>query len=106
MKFRDKAHRYDFHRDTLCAFGGASLIVTQGVKDRFEDWQGGVLGAVVEYKKFTEDNDPYGEHDMGFFEVEDTKLMFKWDDWTDVPEDMKTPGVGPLMLTVMLAEEY
>ena len=113
MKFRDKAHRYDFHRDTLCAFPGASLSVTAGVKEAFPEWQRDVLGAVVKFKQFVAGDDPYGEHDFAAFEVEDPhvagsrRLYFKWDDYTDVPPEMALPsGVGPLLLTVMLAEEY
>lgn len=105
MKFSSKKQAYDFHRDTLCAYGGASLVVTSGVK-AFDDWNRKVLGAVVEFKAFTPDNDPYGEHDMGFFEVDGVDFMFKWDDYTDVvPEAQLPDGMGPFLLTVMRADE-
>ena len=103
MKFRDKAHRNDFHRDTLCAYPGASMVITRGVKPNKE----AVLSALVEFKGFTPGDDPYGEHDFGAFDVDGTRYYFKWEDWTDVPVDMALPeGMGPLLLTVMRADEY
>ena len=66
---------------------------------------------VRDFDNFTEENDPYGEHDFGAFEVEGVgRIFFKVDYYdtdysggSDDPTDLeKTRRV----LTVMLAEEY
>lgn len=63
---------------------------------------------VYNFKKFTEDNDPYGEHDFGSLKVADHKVFWKIDyydstlkNWCD-PLDPKCRRV----VTIMLAEEY
>jgi hypothetical protein len=67
-----------------------------------------VLSMVQDFNKFSEDNDPYGEHDFGAFEVFGEKLFWKIDyygqdlsGWCD-PLSSECRRV----LTVMLAEEY
>ena len=103
MKFRDKAHRYDFHRDTLCFYPGASIHITEGVGEAKED----VLSAIVGFKFTKDTEDPYGEHDFGKVEVGGTDYYFKWEDWSGVPPEMALPaGAGPLLMTVMRADEY
>lgn len=50
-------------------------MLTRGVVDNLD------LGEVVEkvrsFDDFNEDNDPYGEHDFGSFEIEDQKVFWK-----------------------------
>lgn len=61
-----------------------------------------------DYDDFSEDNDPYGEHDFGSFDFGGKKLFWKFDYY-----DQQLSGwCDPLspdcrrVLTVMLAEEY
>ena len=68
------------------------------------------MAAVVSYDDFTEDNDPYGEHDFGAFELEGQKLFWKIDYYdlelrfgSDDPGD---PDKTRRVLTILLAEEY
>ena len=63
---------------------------------------------VYNFKDFTEDSDPYGEHDFGSLVVADHKVFWKIDyydstlkNWCD-PLDPKCRRV----VTIMLAEEY
>ena len=59
---------------------------------------------------FCEDNDPYGEHDFGAFEVEGEKLFWKIDYYDKAlehgSEDPADPTRTTRVLTVMLASEY
>lgn len=65
---------------------------------------------VAQFDDFTEENDPYGEHDFGAFEFHGHKCFWKIDAYntdysmgSDDPTDLsKTCRV----LTIMLAEEY
>jgi hypothetical protein len=66
--------------------------------------------AVRNYRDFGPDNDPYGEHDFGMFELDGETLNWKIDYYdrelrygADDPSDAeKTRRV----LTILLAEEY
>lgn len=77
----------------IVAMGSAANEVFVGVRD---------------YTDFNEDNDPYGEHDFGSFELGSTKYFWKIDYYT---EDL-SGGCDPLdpecrrVLTILLAEEY
>ena len=68
----------------------------------------GLLKAVEQYDSFTEDDDPYGEHDFGSLQWHDHKIFWKIDYYD--PE-LKY-GLDPLdarcrrIMTVMLASEY
>lgn len=64
-----------------------------------------------EFSEFSEDNDPYGEHDFGAFDIEGAgKIFWKIDYYnrtmdggSDDPDD---PGKTTRVLTIMLASEY
>jgi len=66
--------------------------------------------ALVLYDDFSEDNDPYGEHDFGSFKIEGHKLFWKIDyyapDMRHGSEDPADPDVTVRVLTIMLASEY
>lgn len=69
-----------------------------------------VFEAVRSFDRFTDDNDPYGEHDFGSVVVGGETLFWKFDYYdlslqTDSP-DAADPSVTVRVLTVMLAEEY
>ena len=78
---------------------GNRFVATRGVAAL---GAGGLLRAALEVREFdtfTEDNDPYGEHDFGAFELDGQKLFWKIA-FYDGQE-----GIHKL-LTIMLAEEY
>ncbi len=86
-------------------------VHTQGIAALRLDRRLEVLMRVRDFEDFTQENDPYGEHDFGSFEMEGVgRIFFKIDYYdtdyrygSDDPADLqKTRRV----LTVMLAEEY
>ena len=87
--------------------GMQGCTVTKGIV-AMRDKANEVFVAVRDYADFTEENDPYGEHDFGSLEVAGEKVFWKIDyydenlkNWCD-PLDPDCQRV----LTIMLAEEY
>ena len=67
-----------------------------------------VFVKVRDYAAFTEDNDPYGEHDFGSLTVQGKKIFWKIDYYDEDLEkwcDPLSPDCNRV-LTIMLAEEY
>lgn len=58
-------------------FIGCKLLLTSGVSELNQDQK--VFTLVREYNTFNEDNDPYGEHDFGRFELAGKILYWKFD---------------------------
>jgi len=67
-----------------------------------------VLSMVQDFNKFSENNDPYGEHDFGSFVCFGQKLFWKIDYYDSALELWADPLSSEChrVLTVMLAEEY
>jgi hypothetical protein len=65
---------------------------------------------VATFSAFNEDNDPYGEHDFGSFELCSRKFFWKIDYYDKElrcgSEDPADPEKTTRVLTLMLAEEY
>ena len=86
----------------------ANYMATRGIMSLDEVTISEIFVAVQDFSKFTEDNEPYGEHDFGSFTVAGNKVFWKIDYYT---QDLSS-GCDPLdkacrrVLTVMLAEEY
>ncbi len=88
------------------------VILTRGVADLPEEQRCSILTKVKNFTDFTEDNDPYGEHDFGNFnQSEVEKVFWKIDYYADdsctwgseAPED---PKKSFRVLTIILAKEY
>ena len=68
----------------------------------------GLTKRVYEFNDFTEDNDPYGEHDYGSFDWKGERIFWK----IDYFDQTLTYGEEPLspkckrVMTIMLASEY
>jgi hypothetical protein len=63
--------------------------------------------AIATFSNWSEDNDPYSEHDFGAFDLFDQRLFFKIDLYEDTSVKSKNdPSSVKRVLTVMLAEEY
>jgi len=75
------------------------LVMTRGVAELGDGAVDGIMREVREFKDFTPDNDPWGEHDFGSFIFNGEKIFWKIDDHRGVD------GLQ-LVLTVMLAGEY
>ena len=69
-----------------------------------------ILQTVQSFSNFTEDNDPYGEHDCAVFEAEGHKVMFKIDYYDKEikygSEDPADPEETTRIMTVMFVSEY
>jgi len=90
----------DLHRRTQ------PFMLTTGIVglDKLDE----ITRLVREHDSFTEDNDPYGEHDFGSFDLAGKRLFWKIDyydidlrGWCDPMDDQCRR-----VLTVLLAEEY
>ena len=69
-----------------------------------------VMNGVYSYDSFTDGNDPYGEHDLAFFECHGERLFWKID-YYDLALSMHSPdeadpSVTCRVLTVGFAEDY
>ena len=67
-----------------------------------------VFVSVRDYAAFTEDNDPYGEHDFGSFTVGGVKIFWKIDYYDEALKgwcDPLSPDCNRV-LTIMRADEY
>jgi len=90
-----------------CRSTGIQVVLTAGVNDALPDLMG-LMQAVRDFDRFTEDNDPYGEHDFGSLEWYGQKVFWK----VDYYDQALKYGEDPLsldcrrVLTVMLASEY
>jgi hypothetical protein len=85
-----------------------NYVATRGIMSLSEAVISEIFVRVQNFTDFTEDNDPYGEHDFGSFTVEGNKVFWKIDYYN---KDL-SGGCDPLspeccrVLTIMLAEEY
>lgn len=97
----------DFSRKT---FIGIRVIMTKGVALEDEETRGKIIKAVRDFKDFNEDNDPYGEHDFGKFNVQGTQYLWKIDyydkSYTYHSPDKSNPEFTNRVLTIMRADEY
>lgn len=91
-------------------FIGGLIVMTRGVRELPMDVQANALLEVKSFNNFSGDNDPYGEHDFGCFEVAGEPLYWKIDyydaDCRFGSEDPTDPSITTRVLTIMLASEY
>lgn len=89
---------------------GGRFVMTLGVRALGPDALAQILQDVASYDEFTEDNDPYGEHDFGTVYAGMVKLFWKIDYYDRTleagSEDPANPAVTTRVLTLMRAEEY
>lgn len=85
---------------------GTQFTVTPGVQEAIDFL--GLIQAVREYKDFTQDNDPYSEHDFGVLDWYSSKIFWKIDYYDEALEKWCDPLSSDCnrVLTIMLAEEY
>jgi len=84
--------------------------MTRGIADLSPEDQVHIFDRVRCFDNFTEDNDPYGEHDFGAFDYHGRKIFWKIDyyapDMKHGSEDPADAAQTVRVLTIMLAEEY
>jgi len=85
-------------------------VMTRGIHELNVDTQKEIIKQIREFNQFSEDNDPYGEHDFGSLMIENKKIFWKIDYYnktyrngSENPADTKKTN---RVLTIMLACEY
>lgn len=90
--------------------GNGTILVTPGVQERGQEFMQGAFQAVREFDQFSDDNDPWGEHDFGAIEIEGEKVFWKIDCYdptmTQGSENPANEALTYRVLTIMLASEY
>ena len=101
MKVMDVASKNDAFRRS-----GVEVTMTVGAQN-LPDPEG-LLAAVRDDNSFTENNDPYGEHDFGRLDWHGSKVYWKIDYYDRELRAWADPASKDCqrILTVMLAEEY
>lgn len=87
------------------------VVLTEGVSSLTSAQQFEIVSQVREFKVFTEDNDPLGEHDFGAFTVDGVgnvfwKIDYYAPGYEAGSEDPSDPLKTARVLTIMLASEY
>ena len=98
---------------------GGKVMITAGIQAMSPEDQARVLAAVRAFDAFTDENDPWGEHDMGALDVEvdgpgfgttTHRIFFKHDYYDPtlsfLSDDPADPSKTVRVLTIMLADEY
>lgn len=90
--------------------GRGSIMLTSGLQGMGGEFAVDAVAAVRSFDNFSDDNDPWGEHDFGAVEVHGEKVFFKIDyytlDLTAGSENPANEGETHRVLTIMLASEY
>lgn len=106
------AVRNDAFRARLGLGGPVSgrSVLTAGVAALGPEVVAHILATVAAFTAFTTDNDPYGEHDFGAFDLptDAGRLFWKIDYYEDATctYGAEDPLTAYRVLTVMLASEY
>jgi hypothetical protein len=104
---RNDIFRTSFGRDPSVP---GRVIMTHGVSVLGDGFVRHAVGKTLVFATFNEDNDPYGHHDFGRFEIEGTAVYWKIDLYENA--EMEYGADDPLaaetfrVLTILLASEY
>lgn len=108
----NKAERIAQLNDEFRKTAGPSghVYMTQGIQALLPEDQFQILNLVKTFNEFSEDNDPYREHDFGAFDHKGERIFWKIDYYDKSmqygSEDPADPEVTERVMTVMLAREY
>lgn len=90
--------------------GNGTVLLTSGIQDRGGAFAVKAVEAVRAFSAFSDDNDPWGEHDFGAVEIEGEKVFFKIDYYDPTcsqgSENPANEALTHRVLTIMLANEY
>lgn len=100
----------DLNDQLRCKGIGGRIMITSGIGALGRDVVRQILAAIASFDEFSEDNDPWGEHDCAVLTVDDHRIIFKVDyfdrDLQWHSPDASDPSVTERVLTIMLSEEY
>lgn len=114
---REIARLNDWLREHITSPGNNRVVMTSGIATLIGDVtlfrgfrkRAELLRAVRDFDAFDRGIDPYGEHDMGAFEFEETPCLWKIDyynlDLTAGSENPADPFETVRVLTIMCADE-
>jgi hypothetical protein len=90
---------------------GGRILFSRGVNALGPSLCSRIIAALRQFNNFQRDeDDPFGEHDFGVFEVCGRRLFFKIDYYdrnlTSASPDPSDPAITVRVLTVLLPEEY
>ena len=110
-ELQDTNTRVRILNDTLRKTGvGGETYLTRGIAELKAPMRALVLDAVRTFDDWSDDNDPWQQHDCAMFEVDGQRIMFKIDYYdstlTHHSPDPSDPTVTERVITIMLAEEY
>ena len=103
------AERNDVFRQTML-FG--KVVMTHGIAELPDQDRERLITAVRAFNDFSDENDPYGEHDFGAIEIDGLEKVFWKIDYYDRhdptmgSEDPNDPSKTLRVLTIMFACEY
>lgn len=106
---RDQNDRFRAGDDTI----PGTIALTTGVTALLEEHEAdplAVMAVVQAFDRFTEDNDPHGEHDFGAFDFLGERCFWKLDLYDQAfdayPDDPTDLSATHRVLTIMLVQEY
>ncbi|MDB5714209.1 MAG: hypothetical protein JWO15_1606 [Sphingomonadales bacterium] len=89
---------------------GGRFVITNGINALGLPAVAGIIGKLRSFDDFSADNDPHGEHDMGAFEWEGIRILWKIDYYDKRLEygssDPADAAFTTRVLTIMLTSEY
>jgi hypothetical protein len=92
------------------SFAGGKVVMTASVAALPDMVRANALIEVSLFNRFTEDNDPHGEHDFGSFDLVGRKFFWTIDTYDANmefgSEDPSDPEKTTRVLTLTLAEDY
>ena len=107
MATRDISDLNDRFRQTLT---GGRVVITSGIQGLGFVCLNGIMQEIRKFSVFTEDNDPYGEHDFGKVTFAGKSAFWKIDYYDEKMEfgspDPSDPNQTTRVMTIMLTEEY
>lgn len=107
----DRTARIRMLNDTLRqGFPSGEVVATRGVAALPMAQQAALYLAIQAFDAFTEENDPYGEHDFGAINLDGELYFWKIDyydnDLAFGSPDPADPDVTRRVMTIMRADEY
>ena len=111
MNTDDRAVRIRRLNDGLRTTGnGGQMVVTNGIASQPPETAHAIYQAIESFTGFTEDNDPWGEHDCASLTVDGVRVIWKIDYYDRSRQFLSADPTDPKqtvrVLTIMLAEEY
>lgn len=99
-----------FRQKPTCNEASGRWVYTAAINEQGPAFLAGCVNAVGEYRDFTEDNDPYGTHEMGFMTVQGKAVWWKIDLF-DQAYNMGSPNPSVLLktrrvLTILFPDDY